>query len=756
MTNTLKLFNTFIESKLGVTLRRYQEYVAKEILDSLERGCSFIVVSMPTGSGKTLLEMLIAHYFLQNPESRILVIEPTRFLCDQMYSRLWSKVFGDRVGKEYEGECVDLLNSGKKIVIATPQTALKCVSYLESNSFDAVIIDEVHHAFGGRYYAELITTLRPRILVGFTALLPSYRLFRLDPRVENLLGKPLILAYDFKKLTEIDSAFEPPKAIADLFDAEMIDLEAKAYEELFTGRVVGDPRTVKHLEIALARYGSKAFCESFSNAVKRSKLVGNSVLEELCTFVGYSHKARTLLDVLRAYDVRNNDVLKPVLVFTSRKATAYEFREAIVKELGLRRDRVEILTSDMNRAQRLELIRRAKEGFIDVIVSTLVGEEGIDIPEAGLLVMTDVPKSPLRFYQRLGRLIRLASPRKLKYLAIVLTPKTREYLDLEEALWNLYSEGVDVSYIIVNVDAKGPTSRVIEILEKFSTIYNDIAVPYTLITQGRELSNPLNYLVSIAKQDREFLETLREFFQRLGVKLDLDSEESIAEAIFKLVTTYFLRMDDKVKKALDGLSKLANRGSFVKELSKAMRAGKVFYIYDVDKVAWLIAKELKHLYNECLGKGKRYCVDSLFRLDKKWVLRLYTRLFLLNHIEKIGDVLQRYVEDLKKDLERVLGKKPLVYVKESNYNPKAKMLAPRVHIHVDLGRAYLYVSAQINYYDIAEELNNRSDVLELIELNLRAIGYKALDYFIEYALREQVVDPNEDKAMEFANAQGIE
>ena len=247
--STLREFNENVKGRLGVSLRRYQEDVAREILSCLDQGCRHVVVSMPTGSGKTLLEMFIAYYFLSRLCKRVLVVEPTRFLCDQMYSRLWGRVFGDIVGKEYEGECVDFLNPGKKIVIATPQTALKCSSHLEAEPFDAVIIDEAHHAFGGRHYAELITSIRPCIVVGFTALLPGYRLSNLDPRIELILGAPRVLSYDFKKLVEMDSSFEPPKAIADLFDAEMDELEARVYEELFMGRVEGDPRTIKRLEI---------------------------------------------------------------------------------------------------------------------------------------------------------------------------------------------------------------------------------------------------------------------------------------------------------------------------------------------------------------------------------------------------------------------------------------------------------------------------------------------------------------------------
>jgi superfamily II DNA or RNA helicase len=73
-----------------------------------------------------------------------------------------------------------------------------------------------------------------------------------------------------------------------------------------------------------------------------------------------------------------------------------------------------------------------------------VGEEGVDIPEAKLLVMTDVPRNPLRFYQRLGRLIRGGGQ---KFLVTTLTPYTPEYDSLNDALERLNQEGVDVSYI---------------------------------------------------------------------------------------------------------------------------------------------------------------------------------------------------------------------------------------------------------------------------------------------------------------------
>lgn len=246
MDNLLNLFNNVIADKLGFILRKYQGYVAGEIIKSIREGHRFIIVSMPTGSGKTLIEMFTAFYGVEQEFPRILVLEPTRFLCDQMYSGgdkysrcgLWSRVFGDLVGREYEGSCSSFLEPGKRIVLSTPQTVLKCTSTLK-REFRMIVIDEVHHAFGGKYYTELLIELKPDIIVGFTALLPSYKRYRLDPKVRDVIGKPYILSYDFKRLEEIDPNFKPPKAIADIFDAEMNDYENRVYDTLFRALVQG-------------------------------------------------------------------------------------------------------------------------------------------------------------------------------------------------------------------------------------------------------------------------------------------------------------------------------------------------------------------------------------------------------------------------------------------------------------------------------------------------------------------------------------
>ncbi|KAL3246877.1 hypothetical protein MRX96_057384 [Rhipicephalus microplus] len=53
--------------------------------------------------------------------------------------------------------------------------------------------------------------------------------------------------------------------------------------------------------------------------------------------------------------------------------------------------------------EQLLVVKKFREGGYNVLVSTCVGEEGLDIGEIDLIVCFDAPKSPIRLVQRMGR-----------------------------------------------------------------------------------------------------------------------------------------------------------------------------------------------------------------------------------------------------------------------------------------------------------------------------------------------------------------
>ena len=702
-------------SRIGFRMRAYQRHVAKDILNALDKS-RFTVVSMPTGSGKTILELFSAYLSLREGKS-VLVIEPTRFLCDQMHEKLWLRLFN--AGKEYEGHCESFLS--RDVVVSTPQTALKCLQTME-NPFETVVVDEVHHAFGNKLYGELLSLLNPELVVGFTALLPRGRLYSIQPRLLTSLGPPLLLSYDFRELSSVDPTFKPPKAIVDLFDSELEGEENGVYDLLYRGFLWGDPHTVIFLERTFVKYGKRAFCESLERAVENGRVRGRLAmgrLGSLCGSGNLSHKARTLVEILKAYNFPENEAIIPVIAFTSRKASAYEFRDAVEESFpGVS---VEVLTSDLPKTERLKLLERARKGEVDFIASTLVGEEGVDIPEAGLMVMGDTPKSPLRFYQRIGRLIRISSPRELKYMAVVATPKTSEYHDLEKAVDNLYLEGVDVGYILYNIEEKSSSMRLMEIIKDLSSSTSSGRVPYTLITRGSEIRDPFDYYVSLLLEERKKASS--------EVWNLMTNYEDGEDAALKLLTDHILRgMDEESRRIMSRIERNLSRGSAVGDVDRVILSERAFYVYDAERLSELLYIGLRNLRDRCSsGLG---CEERNFRIDRKGFLRLFSQLFPFERIDAV-------IEELKEEAERIASElRPLLESHRlslslygwTSYNQRNYSLSPRLRIK--LGR--LDFTAQINYYNLTKlrrEFYEKK--VELIRLNMTLTGLKAVERFLE-------------------------
>ncbi len=60
----------------------------------------------------------------------------------------------------------------------------------------------------------------------------------------------------------------------------------------------------------------------------------------------------------------------------------------------------------LSQKKQLEILKKFKEGVVNVLISTNVGEEGLDIAECDLVVFYDVVASEIRFIQRKGRTAR--------------------------------------------------------------------------------------------------------------------------------------------------------------------------------------------------------------------------------------------------------------------------------------------------------------------------------------------------------------
>jgi Fanconi anemia group M protein len=116
-------------------------------------------------------------------------------------------------------------------------------------------------------------------------------------------------------------------------------------------------------------------------------------------------KVNALLTVLMAHFAEKKD--DRVLVFANIRSTA----EVLVERLKERGYRAALFVGKaegkggprMTQEEQMRVLKAFREGAYNVLVATSIGEEGLDIPECGLVVFYEPAVSGIRYIQRRGR-----------------------------------------------------------------------------------------------------------------------------------------------------------------------------------------------------------------------------------------------------------------------------------------------------------------------------------------------------------------
>jgi superfamily II DNA/RNA helicase len=109
-----------------------------------------------------------------------------------------------------------------------------------------------------------------------------------------------------------------------------------------------------------------------------------------------------------------DEIREPALIFTGSAATARDLQNVL--RCGL------VTSRERSRDAVLEAFRR---GRIDVVVSTDMAAEGLNLQRAGVVVHYDIPWNPVKLDQRNGRAYRIGQSRDV-VRAIYFIPRSRE------------------------------------------------------------------------------------------------------------------------------------------------------------------------------------------------------------------------------------------------------------------------------------------------------------------------------------------
>lgn len=399
---------------------------------SLQR--SNAVICLPTGSGKTLVGCQWACELLNETSvNRILVVEPSRYLVEQIAEYFdqqtnipTEKLYGTTPSAQRRSKW----DTGR-IVVTTPQTAYNDI---ESLSFEAAIIDECHHTTGQHAFANLLREYSFERILGLSATIPSAK----EAEVEELIGEVRRWTWDSLPPEHV------PEWIGEVYDTPYPAAYEPIVDQLEEFRLQWEGSSKAGLPTLgvrmLCRDGGLALSETLDAETKMGELMRDALNGHLSAAPAL-HKLPACRAALEEHEF-DKAVLFVDRVVVARRLAAELDEYNTVTVLGRLRSSSE--------AQQ-QAVEQAQADETDLIIATAAGEEGMDLPNADLLVVWSNVVSAVRFIQRLGRVMRKGERERPKAAVYLSTPESPDYTSLYRGIVEAERAGLDISRIDPNL-----------------------------------------------------------------------------------------------------------------------------------------------------------------------------------------------------------------------------------------------------------------------------------------------------------------
>jgi Fanconi anemia group M protein len=231
----------------------------------------------------------------------------------------------------------------------------------------------------------------------------------------------------------------PKKMLLDLRQQLIIRLRKKRSGYIFAALTLqGQAMSILHAIELIETQDARNLKQYFIRMSENPKRTIKSLLKdrrvqtaiELTDNIHVSHPKLAVLSDLVAEQLRTTPTGR-VIVFTQYRDTV----ELIVTKLqreGIRPIRfVGHATGGgvglgLSQKEQLETLDDFKAGTYNVLVTTSIGEEGLDVPVADIEVWLDPPSNPKKWIQRFGRILRQSGEKRSAKTYALLSMKTHE------------------------------------------------------------------------------------------------------------------------------------------------------------------------------------------------------------------------------------------------------------------------------------------------------------------------------------------
>lgn len=330
--------------------RPYQVKALNRILEEFNSGVQRTLITIPTGTGKTIIFNGIAFYFAYNPNrtptgKKVLVMAHQNILIDQAADK-FEKAVGVQVSRE-KGN-VTCLDSPYPITVSSVQTMCRRLDKFDEDYFDLIIIDEAHHS-ESKQYKKVLKHFKSAKVLGVTAT-PD----RADKK--NLgLFQSVAFRYSIEE-AQRDGYLAPIKVEKAAIDIDLSQVKRKK----------GD------------------FVESSLGA----------------TIEGCLNKI--------AQQVRPMTYGRKIVCFVPLINTARE-GEKRFKKYGFKSVSI---SGEESKEKRERILKAFEEGEYDIIFNAMILTEGYDCPQVDCVIVLRPTTSRALYVQMVGRGLRLAEGKK--------------------------------------------------------------------------------------------------------------------------------------------------------------------------------------------------------------------------------------------------------------------------------------------------------------------------------------------------------
>jgi len=430
----------------NLKLRDYQEELVQEILSKLKRGKHNIFLSLPQGTGKTIIALAtLSELFNRNSLESVLVLLPRRVLVDQWVDRAQELFYGLGLMKNPTLSKMSiekirgwLKHSGAVGIAMTCHSFKNFIKkgYFSEEDFDMVIVDEAADLVVARDFIEgfrmsaflkgLEKWRKPKILI-----LPYHVSEKKIKRMMSKFGKQSYLIRRYIRIGQFICTVNDPIIVKDSFINIFVTALEERYRKIRTNvnRILDkygiegykenletllnpktlerlkniyhlDDETLQQIQIMIAKYiliqhVKKWFLYSNREELSRSILASQKDVEE---WLKHEDKKLLMLEkVVKSYLERNYKIY----IFSQYIATAKLIADFLLKRLKLKpRDLILITGLDENQYIKLDSFKRAGR----ILITTPVFDKGTDIPQADVIIIYTPPMSTERLLQIVGRI----------------------------------------------------------------------------------------------------------------------------------------------------------------------------------------------------------------------------------------------------------------------------------------------------------------------------------------------------------------